>query len=383
MSRPQPNRQPLASQSPGVLAITSDPGLAARLAGLAATAGVMLTHRDRLAAGSWLAVRESLVLVGPDVDPPASRRPGLVLVCTGEPAPDVWRRAVELGAEDVAVLPDAEPWLLERLVDAASPGPRAPVLGVVGGRGGAGASTLAVALSCAGAGSGRRTLLVDADPFGGGLDLLIGAEGDPGLRWPDLAGARGRLQPGALAACLPEAGGVWVLSWDRDLPEGRSPGGWTPDGPQAEVVRGCPPPVGGLEPDGAAIETVVRAATCEFDLVVIDLSRRFSTPDLVAAGCCDLTLLVVPAEVRATAAAGRVAAVLEQVVADQRLVVRGPAPSGLCADAVADALGLPLAGEIRWEPAVSAAMDRGEPVLRPRGSLSVLARRVVAGMVAT
>ena len=64
-------------------------------------------------------------------------------------------------------------------------GAGASVVGVVGAGGGAGASTVAAGLAAANARRGRQSLLVDADPLGGGIDLLMGCEGVPGLRWPE------------------------------------------------------------------------------------------------------------------------------------------------------------------------------------------------------
>ena len=61
------------------------------------------------------------------------------------------------------------------------------------GSGGVGASTLAAGLAFVAARSGRRTALVDLDPGGGGLDLLVGAERLDGWRWPRLVAARGHL----------------------------------------------------------------------------------------------------------------------------------------------------------------------------------------------
>ena len=92
------------------------------------------------------------------------------------------------------------------------------VLAVLGGRGGAGASVLAAGLCVTASRSGLRTLLVDADPLGGGADLLLGWEEEHGLRWPQLAEAGGRLDAQALVAALPSRGDLVVLSCDRAEP---------------------------------------------------------------------------------------------------------------------------------------------------------------------
>src|SRR5262249_27088259 len=162
---------------------------------------------------------------------------------------------------------------------------------------------------------------LDADPLGGGLDLLLGAEREPGLRWPDLVTGRGRLRPGHLASGLPCVDGVRLLSWDR-----------------GEVGEGAEAPAD-------AMAAVLSSAVRDSDLVSVDLPRALGSAAEVAASACHLGLVVVPAEVRAAAAARRVVAALEPRIDDLRLVVRGPAPTGLPAEVVADALRLPLAGE--------------------------------------
>ena len=48
-----------------------------------------------------------------------------------------------------------------------------------------------------------EALLVDADPWSGGIDLVVGSEDEPGLRWPDLALERGRIDMAALRQALP------------------------------------------------------------------------------------------------------------------------------------------------------------------------------------
>lgn len=120
----------------------------------------------------------------------------MVLVGRDQDDSGVWRRAVEIGADHVLMLPDGEQWLVDRIADVAEGiGRPALTVGVLGGRGGAGASTLACALALTSAREGRRTLLVDADPLGGGLDVLLGGEAAEGLRWrrslPPAAGSAG------------------------------------------------------------------------------------------------------------------------------------------------------------------------------------------------
>src|SRR5690242_21033170 len=55
-------------------------------------------------------------------------------------------------------------------------------------------------------------ILIDGDPLGGGLDLLLGEEQADGLRWPGLAEVSGRVTPAALRRDLPQYGS---LSIDR------------------------------------------------------------------------------------------------------------------------------------------------------------------------
>jgi hypothetical protein len=64
---------------------------------------------------------------------------------------------------------------------------------------------------------------------------------------------------------------------------------------------------------------------------------------------------------------------------DLRLVVRGPSPSGLGADEISRALGLPLFGFLRAEPHLDLALERGEPpARRGKGPLASLCESVVS-----
>jgi secretion/DNA translocation related CpaE-like protein len=350
-----PPSEPLEAGTPRPLLITADPDLLERVLRVAGTAGADL----ELAADpgsvrrSW--ARAPLVLVGSEcaaevVRRGLPRRAGTILVGANADDGEVWQQALGIGAEQVAIFPDCEGWLVERVADAVDgSGGAGHTVCVIGGKGGAGASTLAAALAMAGLRRQWVTTLIDGDPLGGGLDLLVGEEQADGLRWPDLAEVSGRVTSAALRRALPRYGSLSILSWDR--------GG---------VLR-VPPEV---------MRVSLAAGRRGSDLVVVDLPRQHpdlsSEPALAAGGP---VLLVVQAEVRAVAAAQRVVAALHPHTADLRVVVRGPSPAKISAQVVATSLGLPLVGWLRPEPHRAADQERGEPPGVARGPLSRLCDR--------
>lgn len=345
-----PRRPPSQSAPPKPLLITEDEQILDGVLRLAAAAGVPLELSSDAGAARSRWTSPPLVLVGADhaEDLASSRMPrrdGVVLVGWEPDDPGTWRHAVAIGAENVALLPSDETWLVDVLADVAEGSTRgATTVGVVGGRGGAGASVLAAALAITAQTHGHSTLLLDADPFGGGIDLLLGAEDVAGLRWPDLANTRGRLAGATLREHLPETHGLSVLSWDR---------GST------------------LSLPDDALDAVLSAAARAWDVVIVDLPRPADSAAEVILPRCSTTLLVVPAEVRAVAAAGRVAARSCALADDVRVVVRGPSPSGLRPTEVAISLGLPLAATLQSEAGLARMLERGEPPARSgRGSLA-------------
>ncbi len=223
----------------------------------------------------------------------------------------------------------------------------AHVIAVLGAGGGAGASTLAAALAVRAAGDGIATCLVDLDETGGGLDVMLGLETEPGLRWGDLAGAEGEIVAESVCVQLPSlVGGPSVLAHE--------PGGHPADGDLAERV----------------LTGLARAV----ELVVVDLphgggSTLFDTDDL---------LLVVRGVVPGVAAAGSVARRLGVGGVPPRLVVRDAGRHG--AAGIADAVGLPLAAELRSDRRLDSDVERGlPPGIRRRSHL----RRVAADLLGT
>ncbi|MEE1738049.1 CpaE-like family protein [Streptomyces sp. BE147] len=318
--------------------MTEDVELLDDLLRLCAAAGAEpeVHHGPPERRGGW--EQAPMVLVGDDAAARcrgAARRRGVLLVGRDQDDPDVWRKAVEIGAEYVLRLPDSENWLVDQIANA-SEGVGRPALtvGVIGGRGGSGASTLACSLAVTAARSGRRTMLIDGDPLGGGIDVLLGGERAEGMRWPDFVHSKGRLGGGALEDSLPALHGLRVLSWGRD----------------DEVVI-----------PAQAMQAVLAAARRLGGAVVVDLPRRVDGGVAEALAQLDLGLLVVPGELRAVAAAKRVAAMAGMVLDDIRVVARGPYAAGLDGQWVAQALGLPLVGELPLESGLLAAQDGGVP----------------------
>lgn len=285
------------------------------------------------------------------------RRRGVVLVCAGSPELNDWETASALGTEHVIGLPTQEFELVEVFgsrSDAGSDG--GPVIAVVGGRGGAGASTFAAALAVFGASTRFRadTLLIDVDSAGGGIDLLLGAEGVPGLRWPSLVLEGGRVSPVALHNALPSAApGLTVLACGRGV---------------------------SADPNPAAVTAVIEAGASAGNLVVGDVPRQPSEAGDAFLDAADLVVIVVPAELRASAAAE---AVVARVAAHNRhrgLVVRGPAPGGLRGSDIAAALGVPLLAAVRPEPRLADLLERGGLRLRRRSPLRLAAAAVLAAL---
>ncbi|WP_433418867.1 septum site-determining protein Ssd [Microtetraspora malaysiensis] len=319
------------------LAITDDQELLDDLLRIAAAAGVELdvAHAAAHARPYWSGA--PLVLVGGDLadalaatGPP--RRPDVLLVTRGSDDPSMWRRCVAVGARAVVELPQAERLLVDELGEAVEPVSRAgTVMCVSSGGGGAGATVLAASLALTASRRGLRTLLVDADPLGGGIDVVLGEEEATGARWPDIAGREGRVSFAALQDALPTFGELTVLSWHRGEP--------------AAVPA-------------QAMRAVLDAARRGCDLVVTDLPRHLGGAETEALSRAAATLVVVRSDVRGVLAAGQVMAQLRRHTADLRLVVR---PGALAPEVVAASLGVPEVGVLPDQRGLAHALDRGAP----------------------
>ena len=329
------------------LIVTSDPPLLdelLRLCGAAGVTPVVAVDPNALARG-W--VGASVVLLDPALAGAARhlpRRSKVVIV--GTAVDSLWEVAAEVDADHVAVLPSAATWLVGLLAQAlAVSKSAAPLACVIGGQGGGGATTLASALArCAGA-RGLLTVLLDADPFGGGIDLALGMESAAGDRWPQVVPDPAAGIASGFVPRLPARGSLRMLAVDRDEPFAMSVG---------------------------AMTAVLAEARADGEFIVADLPRRIDAASEVLLAASNCTYLVLPAQVRAVAAAAQLAAALKEHCPEVRAVIRGPAPSGLSLDAMTRSLGIPLAGAIRAEPGITRDYEKGVPPGQPRGPLARL-----------
>jgi secretion/DNA translocation related CpaE-like protein len=319
-------------ESPETLLVTGSDVVRSEVERIVAAAGGQLrTVPDIIeAAPFWDAA--AAVLVGSDVRelPPRRRAPAVLVGLNGD-GDNLWHLAAAIGAERVAVLPDASSWLAEYLSRSRAPEAGGLVLGITGGCGGAGATTASVWIAQAAARLGARVLLVDGDPWGGGLELALAAEDSPGLRWPDFAEASGSIDPGQLSEALPEAGGFSFLSWpgSRDRPAGVDP---------------------------TAVAGVLDAARRGYELVVLDIGRGRESLRTFAWDC-DRIVVVAPARLRAAVASARLLQELPPV--ETALVIRGKPGTGLDGPLIAASVGLPLHGVMPEVRGATAATELG------------------------
>lgn len=329
-----------------VLIVSSDPVIADDVRRLAAAVGVTsVVLPDALAAVTlWLSAQVVIIdgrCVADAIHLCVPIRPKVVVVTRDEDPRTLWRLALDIGSRSVITLPDGEEWLVETLGKLGLQGQsRAPVITVIGARGGAGASVLAATIARIAADESLSSYLIDLDPLGCGIHVFFGADSLTGVGWADLHGALGRIPGDLLRQGLPLVEGVRLLTWlgdDNQLP-----------------------PAG-------VVGSVLDAASADADLVVVDLPRWLAAgvgmgpAPIEALTRTDEVLLVCPADVRAALAAHRLLDSSAMAAVRTRLVVRGPAPGGVVGADIAAALGRPVIAEIPAERRIDHQLEDGIP----------------------
>jgi len=219
------------------------------------------------------------------------------------------------------------------------------VVGVGGGSGGAGATTLACALGQLAAVRGA-TLVVDLDPLGPGCDRVLALDDAPGVRWDSLATASGRLSGRSLREAVPRREGPGVLGW--------------------------PAAPGRL--DAGAVREALSAGRRGHETVVVDLPRSGALVAETVARCAVLAVVVRPT-VTGVAAAARLTAGLPDT-SRAVLVVRG---RGAEPGRVSALVGVPVAATMSDQRGLAESLDLGlGPVRSRRGPLAAAARELLA-----
>lgn len=342
---------PLDAVAPAPLLLTADEGLLGELLPLAAAADVVpVTAREPLAAlASW--GQAPVVLLGADLADEVARiapekRPHVYVVAHQRAPDELFRTALHVGAEQVVELAGSSAWLVELLADLTERrATRGRVIGVIGGSGGAGATTFACALGQAAARTGDA-VVIDCDPQGPGLDRMLGLERTEGFRWDALCQTTGRLSARALRDALPRSGSLRVLSWYV--------------GAGAQTLQAF------------AVREALSAARRGHESVVVDLPR---TPDRLVdevAARCDQLLVVTIGTVLGVSAAARMR---ERFAGhpDVGVVLRGEAVEAADVESV---VRMPVRVQMRDQPRLEEALDLGLGPLRSRRG--PLARAVAA-----
>ncbi len=339
------------------LLATADAALAEELTRLSAAAGaaVEVASTGPEVLGAWSTA--PVVLVGADlvstmVELAPPRRPGVQVVAWSPAPTGTFRDALIVGAERVVELPVGAELIAELLTDLEEVGRGEGVLvGVVGGSGGAGATTLACGLGQVASARGP-TLVVDLDPLGPGCDRVLALDDAPGVRWDSLGTASGRLSGRSLREAVPRRDDLGVLAWAS--------------APSAL--------------DAGAVREALSAARRGHDTVVVDLPRSGGALVVETVARCTLVVLVVVPTVTGVAAAARWVAALPDP-GRVRLLVRG---RGADPRRVAALVGAPVVATMADQRGLAEALDLGlGPVRSSRGPLAAAARELLAGLAPT
>jgi secretion/DNA translocation related CpaE-like protein len=270
------------------------------------------------------------VFIDPDVTDIQIEHPTIALV-TGRPVgTDTWKQAMSFNATYVATIPESRDWLLDNLTAPITQ--KALCVAIVPGAGGAGASTIASALAFHATSIFESVCLIDCDQTNAGLDIILGIEGQPGMRWPNFRSLSGAISGTDILRGLPVRDDVSILSTNSE-----------------DIVIGI-----------QEVLEIVRQILSTTDLVILDLSRDAGlSKDSELLALADMIWVVVPATVRGCASADRVVANATDNNENVELVVRSIPGATLTPLEVAQILNLPLAGYVSTDTRVVEQIEQG------------------------
>lgn len=309
-----------AGKAAPVLMAISDPVLAPEVATVIAATGRSVIDTVDPRDIARLGPKASVVLADPTTAPALAGVPAGVtkVLLFPEPGPADFELAMNVHADHALVIPAQAPQLLHIIGRTDNPSPRAGERGlvtcVIGAVGGAGASTLAAALTIA----QPDSTLVDAVPLSGGLDLLMGIEDSAGVRFNDVALGSGNIAAADLKNALQHIKTGQAILTSARLSE-----------------ESC-------HPEELATAMELLATTGD---VVVDCpyyGEEFSA----AVGAADHVVIVVPSEIRAVARAKMLVDRLKNVRVGCCIVVRHRGWSGLSVQEIEGLTGATVVAEL-------------------------------------
>lgn len=214
------------------------------------------------------------------------------------------------------------------------------VITVSGAVGGIGTSTFAWALAQQPAEPGWLPVLIDAQPDGAPLDLTGGAEQIPGIRWSQVRIRSTDIAAETIVSSLPTHHGVAVLSADA-----------------------------GATADPIALGHLVEVLRSGDHVVVLDLPARHALREAMQP---KIDVMLLPPTM------GGIVAAFRSMRPATQFVVVDIGRGDLLPDQLAEQLGRPPLGVVRWQRAVAASSIAGTRI--PAGT-DVM--RLAAGILGT
>lgn len=235
--------------------------------------------------------------------------------------------------------------------------------------GGAGASIVAAASALV-LSREKPVCLVDSDALAGGIDLVLGMETEPGLRWQDFSAADGRLDGAALYEALPScprSPALKVLTWTRSRTPETTYNHASANNKFDSADRTDRPD--DVRHIASTISCLIHAGIT----VIVDCPKQVEYVTTLGA-LADDTVIVLPTSVRAIAAAGHLASICAQAGFTPNLAVRYQQHRDISVEEVEYALDLPIVGEIEYCKKVAHEIDVGGLA----GTVGKLTRRLEA-----
>ncbi len=263
------------------------------------------------------------------------------------------------------------------------------LVAVVGASGGSGASTLAAAVASAAADIGRSVVLVDGAAGGAGIDVVLGIEHVPGVKWPDLAGCLGPVDGPGLLSRLPHSGSVAVLSHCRE--SAVRVGGTAVQGVLTGLVDVVdlvvldaprdwaldPARVGVVHRDPRIDHTMIGMPAAHRTADLASNDRPMADLALADLPVVDIAVIVSRTGVIELAALAATAPRVAARVAQTHLILRGRGVSRALARDVETALDLPVLGVLDDDADVLRDLAHGIPPGRSRGSHGAVVGRLL------